>query len=132
MKTATLIATIAAGTIFAAPAAADHHKTEGEAELAKLIEGRVAGEPQSCVQMAPSTRMRVIDGTAIVVERGSTVYVNIPRDAEALDDGDAMAIRRTGSQLCRMDMITTFDRMGGFYTGNIFLGDFVPYKKVEG
>ncbi|WP_338447082.1 hypothetical protein V5F89_04645 [Pelagerythrobacter marensis] len=132
MKTATLIGAIAAGALFAAPAAADDHETKGEAKLAKLIEGRVAGEPQSCVQMAPNTRMRIIDGTAIVIERGNTLYVNIPRDAASLDNGDAMAIRRTGSQLCRTDIITTFDRMGGFYTGNIFLGDFVPYKKVEG
>jgi hypothetical protein len=121
-----------AAACMAAPAVADDHNGEGAARLAEMIEGRVAGEPQSCVHMGPNTRMRIIDGTAIVIERGRTLYVNVPRDADSLDDGDAMAIRRTGSQLCRTDIITTFDRMGGFYTGNIFLGDFVPYEKVEG
>lgn len=132
MKTATLIAAIAAGALFAGPAAADEAKPKGQAELAKLLEGRVAGEPQNCVQSFPNMHMRIIDGTAIVIERGSTVYVNIPQHPESLDDDDAMKIRRTGSQLCRTDMVTTFDRTGGFYTGNIFLGDFVPYKKVKG
>lgn len=132
MKTATLIAAIAAGALFAGPAAAEEAKPKGEAELAKLLEGRVAGEPQNCVQTFPSTDMRIIDGTAIVIERGSTLYVNIPQHPESLDDDDAMKIRRTSNQLCRTDIVTTFDRTGGFYTGNIFLGDFVPYKKVEG
>ncbi|RIV75814.1 hypothetical protein [Pelagerythrobacter aerophilus] len=132
MKTATLIAAIAAGALFAGPAAAEEAKPKGEAELAKLLEGRVAGEPQNCVQTFPSTNMRIIDGTAIVIERGSTLYVNIPQHPESLDDDDAMKIRRTSNQLCRSDIVTTFDRTGGFYTGNIFLGDFVPYKKVEG
>lgn len=131
MKTATLIAAIAAGALFAAPAAAEEARPKGEAELAKLLEGRVAGEPQNCVQTFPNTHMRIIDGTAIVIERGSTLYVNIPQHPESLDEGDAMKIRRTSNQLCRTDIVTTFDRTGGFYTGNIFLGDFVPYKKVE-
>lgn len=132
MKTATLIAAIAAGAVFAAPAAAEEAKPKGEAELAKLLEGRVAGEPQSCVPTFPNTHMRIIDGTALVIERGSTLYVNIPQDPESLDESDAMTIRRTSNHLCRTDIVTTFDRTGGFYTGNIFLGDFVPYKKVEG
>ena len=46
MKTATLIFTLAAGTMLAAPATAQDARTEGQAELAELLEGRVAGEPQ--------------------------------------------------------------------------------------
>jgi len=138
MKTATLISAIAAGMLLAAPAMADEPQgegktqTKGQAKLAKMLEGRVAGEPQSCVQTYPSTHMQVIDGTALVIERGSTLYVNIPQHPESLDDDDALKIRKTSSRLCRTDIVTTFDRTGGFYTGNIFLGDFVPYKKVEG
>lgn len=132
MKTATLISAIAAGVLLAAPAVAEDAQSEGKAKLAKILEGRVAGEPQSCVRTLPSTHIRVIDRTALVIERGSTIYVNIPRDPDSLDDDDALKLRRTSSQLCRTDIVTTFDASGGFYTGNIFLGDFVPYKKVEG
>lgn len=138
MRTATLFSAIVAGAMLTAPATAgetqgdDDTRTEGEAKLAKMLEGRVAGEPQSCVQMYPNTHVRIIDETALVIDRGSTLYVNVPQHPESLDDDDAMKIRRTGSQLCRTDIVTTFDRTGGFYTGNIFLGEFVPYKKVEG
>lgn len=132
MKTATLMSAIVAGAMLAAPAVAEEANTEGQEKLAKMLDGRVAGEPQSCVRTLPSTHIRIIDGTALVIERGSTIYVNIPQHPESLDEGDAMKIRKTGNQLCRTDIVTTFDRTGGFYTGNIFLGDFVPYKKVEG
>ena len=133
MKTATLIFTLAAGTMLAAPAAAQDARTEGQAELAELLEGPVAGEPQSCVRTFPNTPVNIIDKTAIVVDRGRTIYVNVPRDPDSLDDDDALKIRKFGSatQLCRSDTITTFDSIGGFYTGNLFLGDFVPYTRVE-
>lgn len=131
MKTATLVSAIAAGTLLAAPAVGQDAQSEGQAELAELLEGRVAGEPQSCVRTYPNTHINIIDGTALVIERGSTLYVNIPQHPESLDDDDALKIRRTGSQLCRSDIVTTFDSTGGFYTGNIFLNDFVPYEKVE-
>lgn len=131
MKTATLVSAIAAGTLFAAPALAQEAQSEGQAELAELLEGRIAGEPQSCVRTYPNTHIDIIDGTALVIERGSTLYVNIPQHPESLDDDDALKIRRTSSQLCRSDIVTTFDSSGGFYTGNVFLGDFVPYEKVE-
>jgi len=133
MKTATFVSAFAASMMLAAPAAAQDAQSKGQMELARLLEGRVAGEPESCVRTFPNVPVRIIDETAIVVDSGRTIYVNIPRDPESLDDGDAMKIRKFGSglRLCRTDIVTTFDRYGGFYTGNIFLGDFVPYTKVE-
>ena len=126
MKRIFLSAALAAGVMAALPVGASEARDEGQAELARLLEGRVAGEPQSCVRT-----MRIIEGTAIVVGRGNTIYVNVPRHPDSLDEDDAMKIRRTSSQLCRTDIVTTFDRTGGIYTGNIFLGDFVPYKKTD-
>jgi hypothetical protein len=38
-------------------------------------------------------------------------------------------IERFGSQLCTTDIIRTVDRSGGYITGAVFLGDFVPYTK---
>lgn len=130
----------AAALALAAPAAAiaqDRDEavelTKGEAELAKLLEGRVAGEPESCIRTFPSRNLNVIDGTAITYERGDTVWVNYTQNPDTLDEDDALLIRKFGnaSRLCRLDNVTTFDRFNGFYTGNIFLTDFVPYKKVE-
>ncbi len=113
------------------PAAAATEMTKGEAKLAKLIEGRVAGEPASCIRGYPTRSFEVIDNTAIVYRVGRTVWVNYTRHPESLDDNDIMVFRRFGSQICSTDIVTTIDRFGGFYTGNVFLSEFVPYRLPE-
>ncbi len=136
MKPIKTIAALAALTMLSAPAAAQQdaaaEPSKGDIKLAKLLEGRVAGEPQSCVRTMPSENINVIDGTALVVGRGRTIYVNVPQYPTSLDDDDILVIRRyNGSQLCRLDWIETRDRFGGFYSGNVMLNDFVPYTRVE-
>lgn len=105
----------------------------GEERLAKMLEGRVAGAPVDCVRTLPNTDMTVIDRTAIVIKRGSTLYVNRTRDPQSLDDGDGLLLKRFGDagQLCSIDTMTTFDRVSHFYTGNVFLSEFVPYTKAK-
>ena len=121
----------AACALAAAPASAE--RKSGEEKLAEMIDGRVAGEPQSCINTFNSRPLTVIDDTAIVYRNGDTVYVNRTRTPDSLDDDDVLVIRKfgTGSRLCRLDQITTRDRLSGFYTGNVFLTDFVPYKRAE-
>lgn len=136
MKPIKKFAALAALTMLAAPAAAQDDAnsamTKGDIKLAKLLEGRVAGEPQSCVRSLPSDNINVINGTALVVGRGKTIYVNVPQYPSSLDDDDVLLVRRfSGSQLCRLDQIETRDRFGGFYSGNVMLNDFVPYTRVE-
>jgi len=101
-----------------------------EQRLEKLLEGRTAGKPTSCISSADSRDMEVIDGVALVYHSGSTLYVNRPKNADRLDSDDILVIRPTGSQLCRLDMVQTVDRMGHFVTGFVNLGDFVPYRRT--
>jgi len=104
--------------------------SKGEAKLAKLLEGRVAGEPKSCISTNRSNNMHVIDNTAIVYEDGKTIWVNRTAHPENLDWNDILVINRfSGSQLCRLDQVTTIDQGSGFFTGVVFLQDFVPYRK---
>lgn len=105
--------------------------TKGEQKLAKLIEGRVAGEPKSCINDFPTRSFQVIDKTAIVYKIGRTVWVNRTRDPESLDDRDTLVFRRFGSNVCSTDIVTAIDPLGGFYTGNVFLSEFVPYRLPE-
>lgn len=131
------IVSLAALTMLATPAAAQDEApaepSKGEIRLAKLLEGREAGEPRSCVRTLPSESIQIIDGTALVVGRGRTIYVNIPQYPESLDDDDILVIRKhNGTNLCRLDWIEMRDRSGGFYSGNVMLNDFVPYTRVEG
>lgn len=102
-----------------------------EAKLAKAIEGRVAGEPVDCVNLRNIRSSRIIDRTAIVYDAGSTIYVNRPRaGAESLRDWDTMVSKLYSSQLCSIDVVQTYDSGSRFFTGNIFLGEFVPYRKL--
>ena len=132
-------AAAALALIASAPAAAEEEPakeapemTKGEKELAKLLEGRVAGEPQRCIRTLPNDRMRVIDETAYVYGSGNTIYVQRTRDPERIDDNDIVVTRRfNASQLCRLDTVTTVDRLGGFFTGVAFFEDFIPYTRVK-
>ena len=129
------LALLAAPTLAQDGEWADEEQTEqtkGEKELAKLLEGRVAGEPASCIRTPPNDRVRVIDDTAIVYGRGKTIYVNRTSRPSDIDDRDTMVIRRfSGSQLCKTDTVTTIDRGSQMFSGVIFLSEFVPYTRVE-
>ncbi len=104
---------------------------KGDIKLAKMLEGRVAGEPQSCIRIHPGTSATVIDGTALVYKVGRTLYVNIPSNADTIDRRDTMVRRASdGSRICRTDIINTVDQTSGFFTGSIFLDDFVPYRQL--
>ncbi len=111
---------------------AETAQEKGEAKLAKMLEGRVAGEPVKCINTMGRDHLKIIDRTAIVYDAGRTIYVAKPSRPGNLDDSDILLIERyNGSQLCTSDMIKTLDRSGGFMTGIIFLEDFVPYTKPE-
>ncbi len=124
---------LALGTTGAAVAQNDSGEaaapSRGEAQLAKMLEGRVAGKPQSCISAQISNRLQIIDRTAVVYDGGGTVYVARPRDPRSLDTNDILVINRFGSELCKQDVIRTVDRTSGFMTGVVFLDDFVPYSR---
>lgn len=134
------IGAAAAGVALAAapPALAEEDKpestemTKGEKKLAEMLEGRVAGEPQRCIRTRLNDRLRVIDKTAYVYGSGRTIYVQRTRNPDDIDRDDIVVSRRfNGSQLCRLDVVTTADRVAGFFTGAVFFEDFVPYTRAE-
>jgi hypothetical protein len=125
-----ILLTLAAAVTLAAPAAAAP-RLHGEAELAKLTEGRVPGKPVDCIDLSRVRSSHIVDGTAIVYDVGDTLYVNRPRGgAEALNSWDAMVLKPFDHELCRVDVVQMLDTGAHFYRGSVFLGDFVPYKRV--
>jgi hypothetical protein len=107
-------------------------QTKGEKRLAKLLEGRVAGEPVRCIRSLPNQRFTTIDRTAYVYGSGKTIYVQRTRDPESIDDTDALVSRRfNATEVCRLDVMTTIDRVQGIFTGAVFFEDFVPYTRVK-
>ena len=135
MTKATKIALAAAAALGLAttPAAYAKPKMTGQEQLAKMLDGRVAGKPQSCI-FTPGTggnNMTIIDNTALVFRSGGTLWVNKTADPKSINDNDIIVFERfSGSQLCRTDMVHTVDRMSPhMLTGVVFLSDFVPYRK---
>jgi hypothetical protein len=124
---------LAAAAVAVSPAATAKEKLSPEAQLEKMLEGRVAGEPQKCIPLTSARSSTVIDGTAIVYRSGSTLWVNRPESgAESLDDDDVLVLKTSGSQLCSIDTLELRDRTSHMYSGFVALGDFVPYRKPEG
>ena len=129
-----IITALAIGTLaLSGGAALAKEKQTGEEKLAELLEGRVAGEPMRCIPTFRSNdNMTIIDDTAIVYKSGRTIYVNRTAHPESLDWTDVLVIQRfTGTELCKLDRVTTVDRGSGFFTGVVFLTDFVPYTLPE-
>ena len=103
---------------------------KGEARLARMLEGRTPGEPVTCISAMRSNEIRVIEHVGIVYDAGRTIYVARITDPRMLDPWEVPVIQRFGSQLCSTDIIRTVDRAGGFFTGAVFLTDFVPYTRA--
>ena len=125
-------AALAVAALCGVATTAEAKRLAPEERLAKLLDGRVAGEPSDCIYMPSVRSTTVIDKTAIVYKDGSRVWVNRTAHPEDLDEDDILVIRRfDGSNLCRQDMITLADRSTGMFSGAIFLEDFVPYTKAS-
>ena len=129
MRTIALIAAGAAALLTGSALPA-RERLSGEQQLAKMLEGREAGRPVSCISTFGTRDTRVIDKTAIVYDAGSVIYVNRPRYPQSLDSDDVMVTELHGSQLCRMDTVRMHDRSNLWYRGFVGLEDFVPYRRV--
>lgn len=127
-RIATLVGAGLAALSVAAPAASP----DPEAQLERALRGRVAGEPVHCIDMHRVTGSTIIPGTAVIYDAGSVLYVNRPDSgAESLDRWDVLVTRLYTSQLCNTDTVDLIDQGSRVYSGVIFLGDFVPYRRVR-
>ena len=129
MRTIALIAAGAAALLTGSALPA-RERLSGEQQLAKMLEGREAGRPVSCISTFGTRDTRVIDKTAIVYDAGNVIYVSRPRYPQSLDSDDVMVTGLHGSQLCRMDTVRMHDRSNLWYRGFVGLEDFVPYRRV--
>jgi len=114
----------------AVPAAAQ--RGDPEARLARLVEGRTAGEPVDCIDLDRTGSTRIIDDTAIVFEVAGTLYVNRPRaGAGSLDSWHIVLTRSFSSRLCNTDEVQLLDGSTRSWRGFVLLGDFVPYRRAR-
>ena len=132
MKTLASILVGAALALGATAASASTTAEQGEARLAKMLEGRTPGTPVSCITTMNSNKLQVIAGVAVVYDAGKTIYVARPTDPHMLKRNDAVVMDRfSGTRLCVQDAMRTIDSIDGYPTGVLFLKDFVPYTKND-
>jgi hypothetical protein len=123
--------TLLAGTLMLG-GVAQAKPQDPEAQLAQALQGRVAGEPVSCIDLHRVHSSRIITNTAILYDAGSVIYVNRPANgADALNQWDTMVTRTPSTQLCNVDTVTMLDQGSRMFTGVVFLGEFVPYRRVS-
>ena len=126
-----LIPLIAGSLLFGA-GLAQAKPRDGEAELARALAGRVAGEPVDCIDLYRVRSSRVIAGTAILYDAGNVIYVNRPRNgADELNRFDTLVTRTQSTRLCSVDVVHTVDLATDTMTGVVFLDEFVPYRRAR-
>jgi len=106
---------------------------EAEAQLGKLLAGKTAGAPVSCLQSWRSGNMVIIDDNTVVFRDGARrVYRNDFRGGGCNNLGSGhytLLTRTTGSGLCSGDIAQVVDLGSGITFGSCVIGDFVPYVK---
>jgi hypothetical protein len=127
---ARIVLALAPLAVIAPAAAAEDRAAQGEAELSRILEGRVAGERVDCIRDRSTDPVEVIEGTAIVFRRGGTIYVNRPEGARLLDDWDLPVFHKhAGSRLCQFDRVELRDRASQISGPSLFLAQFIPYTR---
>lgn len=103
-----------------------------KATLDRALEGKVAGEPQSCISLTQRADLQVISDDLLLYKAGRTVYVNrVMGSCNGLSFGRTLVTNVWGSQICRGDIARVADFSAGMLTGSCALGDFVPYRPAD-
>lgn len=120
-------------TAFATAAgAATTYSSDPEARLSRLVQGRVAGEPVSCITLFRDHRVYTVDRLAEVYEVGAIRYVNrFDGGCQALTT-DTIAVSRTPTdRLCEGDILDLNSTPApSIPVGSCTFGKFTPYKKA--
>ena len=126
-----LLAVALLGAAAHASPANDTAQAKAEAEIAKILVGRVPGKPVSCVQLNQLGPSQTVDRTAIIYGQGRTLYLNrLPHGCPGLTHFTFPVVNTSLSQLCSSDILTIVDQGSHMTMGSCGLGEFVPYTRV--
>lgn len=139
MRMSLLISAAAAAAALGACTTAPQPETrsaKAEAHLQKLLAGKVAGRPVSCLPSYSSHDMVVIDDNTLIFRDGNRrVYRNDLNGGGCSQIGSghyALLTKSSGSGLCRGEIAQVVDVSNGITVGSCVIGDFVPYTRPQG
>jgi hypothetical protein len=120
----------------AATAEQPMRSAQKQQEYQRLIAGKVAGPPVSCLPTYNANDMIVIDEQTVAFRQGANrVYIaHMPGGCSNLGRAPyTMVTRQFGtSQLCRGDIAQIVDPVNGITVGSCVFGDFTPYTRAGG
>lgn len=122
---------LVAGVGLGAGGAALAKRDTPELAYQKLIAGKVAGKPQSCIDTRFRQSQLSAYGNKLIYRiSDKLVYVNETNGGcERVAQGDALVSRQYQTRACSGDIATTVQLPPGITTGSCALGDFTPYTK---
>lgn len=103
----------------------------GEAQLAKILAGRTAGKPQSCLPLFDRNDSQTLDGVGIAFRSGRTTWIGRFDDGCHVGPNDTIVTTTSMSQLCRGDIIHVVDQMSHMEHDTCGFRDFTPYTKAK-
>lgn len=101
----------------------------------KIVDGRTAGKPVSCISRIDQTNMTAVGDKYLVYGRSrnaKTVYVNEPYGGCRNADRYTLVTRRPSTQLCRGEIAEVKDFPSGAFVDSCSFSSFVPYTKTDG
>ena len=98
-------------------------------DFARVIAGRTAGQPQTCVSTYPNTNIRAVDTQTLAYGNGRTIFINrLAAACPGLDPVGTLFVEAQGSQYCRGDRVRGRE-LGAIIPGApCVLNDWVPYR----
>ena len=127
---APLLAGCTANAMETSNAQADPLSERDQRRMANLLDGKIAGDPQSCITTRPTTQSSIIGNQAILYRQGAVVYRNdLDGICPTLTSDSVLVSQRYGSsQLCSGEVVQVRDPHSGVSFGSCVLGEFTPYR----
>lgn len=120
---------LASAMLVAACAAVPPANTD-RAELADVLNGRVAAGTQSCVPITPGVNLTVLNSDTLLYDRGGTVWVNELRGScPGLGTTSTLIVEPSSGQYCRGDQFREIEWGATIPGPTCVLGDFTAYRR---
>jgi hypothetical protein len=102
----------------------------GEADLARKLAGRTAGEPRDCVSASDSASLVPRGRQALLYRRGDTLWVNrLAAECPGLGEMSQLILERHSGQYCRGDPFRAREPGMTIPGPTCILGRFTPYRR---